>query len=168
MTDEAWDGYVTFAGADPTDPADDGMLACGDPMAMDACQFDTAGCLSSCGNGVAEPDGVEFCDGADLGLSIGNDIKGATAQPDGEVDCRDLGYLTAGTLACATDCTFDTSGCTATCGNNALEPGEECDSAQFPDNNNDGSDDTDCADYGQGTGTVSCNSDCTLDFSACM
>ena len=59
------------------------------------------------------------------------------------------------------------AGCSASCGNNALEPGEDCDLAQFPDADMDGTKDTDCADYGQGTGTVTCATDCTFDFSAC-
>ena len=45
-----------------------------------------------CGDGRAE--GSEICDGADL--------KGAT--------CQSLGFI-GGTLACATNCTYDTSGC---------------------------------------------------------
>lgn len=75
----------------------------------------TTGALSSsaagptCGNGIA--DGTEDCDVFDL---------------DGET-CSTLG-LGAGFLACADDCTFDTSGCsTSSCGNGDLEALEECD-----------------------------------------
>ena len=50
---------------------------------------------NDCGNGIIEP--PEDCDGTNLG--------GQT--------CVSLGF-TGGTLACATDCTFDTSGCTGT------------------------------------------------------
>jgi hypothetical protein len=61
------------------------------------CTFDTSGCVRStvpgCGNGVRE--GVEGCDGADIG--------GAT--------CASLGFNGGGTLGCTTGCAFDTSGC---------------------------------------------------------
>ncbi len=46
-----------------------------------------------CGDGVRE--GSETCDGTDLGRAA----------------CENLGY-TAGELACRTDCTLDTAGCT--------------------------------------------------------
>lgn len=62
-----------------------------------------------CGNGVRE--GGEQCDGADLG--------GLT--------CLDRG-CGGGTLACATDCTFDTSACSGcpVCGDGVCDPGETC------------------------------------------
>ena len=64
-----------------------------------------------CGNGVVQ--GGEACDGGDL--------QGQT--------CLDLGF-NGGTLACSSDCTLDTSGCTATsyeCGKGLIEGSEECD-----------------------------------------
>jgi hypothetical protein len=68
-----------------------GTLACaGD------CTFDLSGCTGGgeCGNGLQED--PEECDGSDLaGMS-----------------CADVGAFTGGTLACAGDCTFDTSQCT--------------------------------------------------------
>ena len=64
------------------DLADDGMLAWVTAWPWTPVSS-TPRAASSCGNGVAELDGVEFCDGADR-LSTGNDIKGGTAQPDGE------------------------------------------------------------------------------------
>ena len=60
--------------------------------------------------------------------------------------------------ACATDCTFDTSGARRPAATTP-EPGEEV-TRPVPGQQQ-RLDDTDCADYGQGTGTVSCNSDCT-------
>lgn len=58
-----------------------------------------------CGNGVLD-DG-EVCDGFALGGT----------------SCESLGYTT-GTLACATDCTLDQSGCSSVCDNDACERGE--------------------------------------------
>ncbi len=65
----------------------------------------------TCGDGKAR--GSEQCDGADL---------------DGE-SCESLG-LGAGTLSCAGDCTFDTTGCgggPVLCGDGVVEGYEECD-----------------------------------------
>src|SRR5690606_30542439 len=65
-----------------------------------------------CGDGVVE--GAEDCDGTDLG--------GRT--------CGDEGFA-SGTLACASDCTFDTSMCEdepgPMCGDGTREGSEACD-----------------------------------------
>lgn len=65
-----------------------------------------------CGDGVVK--GGESCDGSDL--------DGGT--------CESLGY-DSGALACAADCSYDTSGCTtataAVCGDDVVEDYEECD-----------------------------------------
>jgi len=79
---------------------EDGVLEC-----TDECGFDVSGCIY-CGDGVRE--GIELCDGNDLG--------GA--------QCFDADYLGGGTLACADDCTFDTSGCLGPmCGEHWPAPG---------------------------------------------
>ena len=52
----------------------------------------------------------EKCDGANLG--------GKT--------CQDYGYANAAGLSCLA-CDWSTSGCAAVCGNNVVEPGEQCD-----------------------------------------
>lgn len=97
---------------------------------------------ASCGDGVAN--GTEDCDGADLG--------GAT--------CLGRGF-DGGTLSCAADCSFDTSGCTrVTCGNGARDGGEACDGADLGG--------ATCASAGFMGGTLTCATDCTLDTSACM
>jgi hypothetical protein len=91
-------------GLDQCDGADLGGSTCASlgytlgVLACDAsCGLDTSDCSGTpappCGNGVRE--GVESCDGADLG--------GAT--------CVSLGN-TGGTLGCTLGCGFDTSGCT--------------------------------------------------------
>lgn len=65
-----------------------------------------------CGNGIREPG--EACDGAD--------VAGLT--------CADLGCDLGGTLACAANCTLDTSLCAScpTCGDGVCDPLENCDS----------------------------------------
>lgn len=62
-----------------------------------------------CGDGVINPG--ETCDGTELGTNT----------------CLTAGF-TGGILACAGDCTLDTSGCTSgACGNGILDDGEACD-----------------------------------------
>jgi hypothetical protein len=121
-----------------------------------ACQFDVSGCTSKCGNGVQE--GNEQCDGSDF--------NGLT--------CADFGF-TGGTLSCGTSgpsaCKIDTSNCQNTCGNNTIDPGEDCDykvggADKLPAG-------ASCASLGQGTGTLHCyrngglGTPCTYDISGC-
>ncbi len=97
----------------------------------------------SCGNGAKEQG--EACDGADLG--------GAT--------CASAGF-DGGTLACAADCTLDTSACTGTpetCGNATIDAGEDCDGADLAA--------ATCESLGFDGGTLSCAADCSFDTSAC-
>ena len=97
-----------------------------------------------CGNNVLEPG--EECDGDDLG--------GAT--------CESLGY-SGGTLACLSDCSdFDTSGCethVAICGNNVLEPDEECDGDDLGG--------ATCESLGFDRGVLGCDQNCLFDVSDC-
>jgi hypothetical protein len=111
-----------------------------------SCTLDTAGCSAppACGDGVRNrPD--ESCDLADLG----------------GVTCQDIGYL-GGTLACASDCSFDAAGCTGvpSCGDGIVNRAEEqCDGADLAD--------ASCASLGLLTGTLACNTDCTFATAGC-
>ena len=84
-----------------------GELAC----SVNCAAFDTTACQGQgpeCGDGVRE--GIETCDGTDLG--------GETCQSQG---------FAAGALVCLAGCDgFDLSGCTQ-CGNGVINPGELCD-----------------------------------------
>jgi cysteine-rich repeat protein len=73
------------------------------------CTGEPSQCVLLCGNTTL--DSGEECDGALLGGMTCATVPGG---------------FTDGTLTCASDCRFDTSGC-STCGNNVPEPGEECD-----------------------------------------
>lgn len=89
-----------------------GTLLCGQD-----CQYDVSDC-STCGDGIAEGTdtasvGYETCDGTDL--------RGQTCLTIGQAQ---------GALACASNCSWDISGCTgggSVCGNGVVEAGEECD-----------------------------------------
>jgi hypothetical protein len=96
-----------------------------------------------CGNDVIE--GAEECDGSDVGPN----------------DCVDRpGGFTGGMLGCATDCTFDVSGCYG-CGNGTLESAEPCDGTLLGA--------ADCTTIGMGFsgGTLACDVACAYDTTAC-
>jgi hypothetical protein len=103
---------------------------------------DTGGAV--CGDDMAE--GAEDCDGLDL--------AGA--------DCVTEGF-DGGVLACAGDCTFDTSACTMiSCGNDLIEGMETCDGTDLAGE--------DCVSQGfAGGGALSCLGDCSdYDTSGCV
>ena len=115
----------------------EGVLAC-----TADCTAITEAC-STCGDGLVSL--IEACDGMDFG--------GAT--------CASLGFA-GGTLSCSADCaTIDTSGCMAlpTCGNGALDPGEQCDGGNLGG--------ASCQSLGFDVGVLSCSASCTLDTSNC-
>ena len=119
---------------------DSGSLRCA------SCAFDTSRCVSTgpvCGNGVIETG--EACDGTNVnGLS-----------------CLSFG-LSGGTLGCAFDCLdYDYTGCAADpfCGDGILNGFESCDGFDF------GTDS--CAAQGFVSGSLTCLSDCSTDYSGC-
>ena len=89
--DEECDG--TSFGANDCTTA--GNFAGGELACTDVCTFDTSGCNAEaeCNNGFIEVG--EDCDGDVLG----------------DATCDSVGAFTGGELACAEDCSFDTSGC---------------------------------------------------------
>ncbi len=94
-----------------------------------------------CGNGVK--DGIEACDGTDLG--------GKT--------CASFGF-DGGTLACTTSCGFDISACAGICGNGVVEANEQCDQ----DNLNLKT----CQTQGFAFGTLTCGPNCQFNTSGCF
>ncbi|MBU1509223.1 DUF4215 domain-containing protein, partial [Myxococcota bacterium] len=128
-----------------------GTLAC----LPDCSDYDTSGCLPVCNNGIVEPgeacddggnasgDGCSSACALETGWtcsgnpSVCNAVCGdnivipSEEQCDGTnlngVDCTDYDYFTTTGLACLGTCLgFNTSGCSASCGN-IVEPGESCD-----------------------------------------
>lgn len=92
--------------------------------------------MNVCGDSVAA--GAEECDGADL--------KGG--------DCTLFGYSKKPGIVCTAGCTFDTTGCAATCDGVLLEPGEECDGANLGNH--------DCTEFGfTSKAGAKCNATCT-------
>ncbi|MCH9683954.1 MAG: alpha/beta hydrolase [Deltaproteobacteria bacterium] len=88
-----------------------------------------------CGNG--EIEGLESCDGDDLG--------GLT--------CKDFGFE-GGQLHCNDDCRFVEGACNM-CGNGVTDPGEACEPGMFPAG-------MDCKDFGFDMGDLSCDAECTV------
>ena len=127
-----------------------GTLAC----STDCKSIITSGCTAEtlCGNG--KLDGDEQCD-----KSLYADNKTTCANWDSK--------YTSGNVSCNSDCTVNFAACSEApveqCGNGILDAGEPCDLNAFADNK------TACADWdGKYTsGNVSCNPNCTVDYSAC-
>lgn len=105
--------------------------------------------VGRCGDGAVN--GIEACDGADLG--------GRT--------CVDFGSTDARGLACTADCSFDKSGCQAFCGDGHKGTEEQCDGNDFGGKT--------CADFSPpGTmnkfyrgGAPTCTVDCMINVSTC-
>jgi hypothetical protein len=116
----------------------DGQIDCLDPDCATApeCQGPV------CGDLVREGD--EECDGLDSG--------GAS--------CTSLGFA-AGALACRSDCTHETTGCTpAVCGDDRAEGPEDCDGLDMGSGS--------CALLGHLGGDLACAGDCTYDTTGCF
>ena len=162
---------------------DDGNTTNGDGCSADCRSLET------CGNGIPDFAANETCDCGDgVGVSpscngLGNSATNSNSPcrencqlrrcNDGTLEapeqcegtnlngktCSDLGFY-SGTLACSEFCTFDTGGCTGTCGDGALdEAQEQCDTTEFGDLN--------CQSFGFQNGTLQCNSGCAVDTSLC-
>ncbi len=93
-----------------------------------------------CGDGVLQAG--EWCDASDLG---GN-------------DCESTGG-SGGTLLCAADCTFDTSGCTE-CGDGVIDPAEACDGSALGGQS--------CMSLGFDSGDLLCGGECAFDVTGCV
>jgi hypothetical protein len=102
-----------------------------------------------CGDG--KVNGIEACDGTDLG--------GRT--------CLDFGSTVAAGLACTADCSFDKSGCKGICGDGIRATDEQCDGTDFGGKT--------CTDFSPpGTtikfyagGAPTCTIDCMVNVSSC-
>jgi hypothetical protein len=137
----------------PEDCAECGDGDCHDPVeTCESCPDDCGQC-AECGDGLIEGD--EVCDSTDLA---------------GE-SCESMGFI-SGTLACAGDCTFDTSGCVeAVCGNGECEETE--DATSCPDDCGAGCGDGEC-DAMAGETCAGCAQDCACgeayceDFLTCL
>jgi hypothetical protein len=101
--------------------------------------------------GVQIVNGIEACDGADLG--------GKT--------CLDFGSNTAAGLTCTADCSLDTSGCNGICGDGHKGAGEDCDGNDFGGKT--------CTDFAPGgtankyyaSDMLACTNQCKFNSSGC-
>ena len=97
---------------------------------------------AACGDGIKN--GVEICEGADLGAAA----------------CTDLGFY-GGTLACNAECEFNTSGCVGRCGDGIVQgsSNEECDGEALAG--------ATCEQLGYHGGELACTETCRLDDAGC-
>lgn len=134
-----------------------GSIKCSD----DCKSYDFSDCTEYCGNGSLNSyvtvDNVKY----EIGEQCDND-KFATAYKTCE---KAVGKGSTGTLSCNDDCTVNTTQCTQSeyCGDGIVNGDESCDGEAFL------LDETTCKGWSPlyESGTVSCNKDCTVDFSAC-
>jgi len=142
FTDEVGATLGFLAGSQGTDGSWDGD-AYATALALQAVERLSA--VPFCGDGVINRLG-EACDGTDLPT----------------LSCADVGQGT-GTLACSSQCTFDTSGCSqaAVCGDDLRNQlFETCDGTDLAGRT--------CQSFGSSTGTLACSADCTaFDDSGC-
>lgn len=121
------------------------------------CEIDTSACKAAatayCGDGKVNTD-AEECDGTSFYADV-NTCKGYSSA------------YASGDLSCNSDCTVNTSACviasTSKCGNGTIDGNEACDKKAFY------LDISTCAEYSNAyaSGNLSCNSDCTVNTSAC-
>ncbi|MBQ9394215.1 MAG: trypsin-like serine protease [Proteobacteria bacterium] len=127
------------------------LYGSGNVKCTNSCAYDTSGCVKWCGNGQIDDKIGEVCDGDKFGTDT----------------CETLmGVGSTGKLKCINNCLgVDTSGCSkpSTCGNGTVDSDEECDGDKFKDDKNS------CGDWksSYNSGTLSCNSNCTVNTSAC-
>ena len=123
----------------------------------DCKSIDVSGCVLNCGNGSVNTTKGEVCDHSESG-----DKFSSSANTCAKV----VGTGSTGTLACSEDCrTIITTGCSepVTCGNGVVDGDEDCDGTKFL------MDETTCKGWSAlyESGTVTCNPDCTVNFSQC-
>ncbi len=132
-----------FATCNPDCTCNCSMCMCGNLICDNGETKTTCPGDCGCGNGVINTG--ESCDGSNLN----------------EEDCASvLGAGYTGTLSCNSNCTFDTSGCTAPlCPNGNIDAGEQCDGANLNGKT--------CVTEGFDSGNLTCNTDCTFNTSGC-
>ncbi len=156
--DEFCDGTL-FLDGDDNCASWNSNFASGKVSCTASCDMDFSACIAKpeviCGDGIVNQ-GSEDCDGNAFLLDV--------------TDCAEYSSAySSGKLKCNKDCTINTSSCQkasgSECGNGVLDGDEECDkNAFFLDVKT-------CSEYSNAyagvTANLTCNSDCTVNTSAC-
>ena len=130
-----------------------GQLKCG----SDCKTVDTSACKAFCGDGMLNTTYNrvpinEPCDGTKFSTKLNTCAKV-------------VGTGSTGTLSCNADCTINSSKCSSasTCGNDKVDGDEDCDGTKFL------FDEDTCKGWSSiySDGKVTCNKDCTINYSAC-
>lgn len=145
-------GITTCAKYDPS-IYKSGKLAC----SADCKSIDFSACVAYCGDGT-----VNTTVG---GVAINEECDSGRFKSSLNTCAKVVGTGSTGTLKCNDNCTIDASGCSQpeTCGNNKVDGDEDCDGTDFL------LDEKTCKGWSSvyESGNVSCNKDCTINFSAC-
>ncbi len=143
MTDETdtIDPDSSSSTSDSTTMTDDTSTGTTDDTSSTGSDSSSSTGGAMCGDDLIE--GREDCDGTELGAET----------------CESQGFV-SGDLACADDCTYDTSGC-ETCGDGVVDVGDACDGDDL------GGASCDSLGMGFTGGTLGCAVDCSYDTSGC-
>ncbi|MGI5828664.1 MAG: hypothetical protein ACOX8U_00640 [Bradymonadia bacterium] len=153
---EECDGSIFFA--DETACAEwDTKYASGTVTCNNDCTLNYDTCTPKCGDGVLQDEEhyKEECDGDKFYADVNACSEWSNVYK-------------AGTLSCTTDCKVDESTCTPKCGDGVVQTEnnyeEDCDGSAFL------LDETTCNgwDTQYTSGNVTCNSDCTINYDACV
>ena len=144
----------TDASTTAVDP-DTGSTTMDDTDSTTSSTTDAESSSSSSGSESSSSTGDPMDCGNDA-IDEGEDCDGA--QLDGST-CESLGFV-SGDLACADDCTYDTSACES-CGNDVVDMGEDCDGDDLAM--------ATCSSIGMGFtgGVLACDAACGFDTTGC-
>lgn len=156
--EEYCDGTDFFMDKDQCSEWSPELYASGTVKCTKSCTLDFSNCKEKatpiCGDGIINQTSEE-CDGKAL-------------SSDFTWNCEDLDSAYMGSLTCGSDCKLNIDACVlkpvTNCGNGKLDDDEFCDGTKFLDNTNQ------CSDWSNkyASGIVTCNSDCTINESACV
>ena len=134
------------------------LYSSGSVTCKNDCTYDTSACVAYCGNGSVNTTKGEACDHSATGDKF----------PTSSNSCaKVMGAGYTGTLACSNDCsTIITTGCKLSeyCGDGIVNGDESCDGTKFLNNQ------SSCSYWNStySSGNMTCNSDCTMNESACV
>ncbi len=140
-TSDASSSSSTSLDPDTSTTVDPTTMTSVDPDSSSSSEESTTGFVG-CGDGDVDLQADELCDG--------DNLDGRTCVSED---------FSGGVLACNSDCTLDTSGCTFECGDGDVQGDEQCEGNEFEG--------ADCMSLGFDGGELDCAADCTFITTGC-